>query len=88
VTYTIEWARRTQKQLEKLERTVQKRVVLAVLRLAEDPRPHGARCLVGRPGEYRVRVGDYRVVYEIQDDRLVILVVTAAHRREVYRDSG
>jgi mRNA interferase RelE/StbE len=85
MTYAVQWARTTLKQLEKLDRTAQKKIVLAVTKLADNPRPHGVKNLVTRPGDYRLRVGDYRVVYEIHDDRLVVLVVTVAHRREVYR---
>jgi mRNA interferase RelE/StbE len=85
VTYTVHWARKTVKQLGKLDRTAQKKIILAVTKLADNPRPHGAKSLVTRPGEYRIRVGDYRVVYEIHDDRLVVLVVAVAHRREIYR---
>jgi len=78
-------ARKTVKQLEKLDRIAQKKVVLAVTKLADDPRPHGVKSLVARPGEYRIRVGDYRVVYEIDDNRLLVLVVAVAHRRDAYR---
>jgi mRNA interferase RelE/StbE len=85
MTYTVQWARKTLKQLEKLDRTAQKKIVLAVTKLAGNPRPRGVKSLVTRPGEYRLRVGDYRVVYEIHDDRLVVLVVAVAHRREIYR---
>lgn len=87
MTYTVQWARKTLKQLDKLDRTAQKKIVLAVTKLADDPRPHGAKSLVTRPGEYRIRIGDYRVVYEIHDDQLVVLVVAVAHRRDVYRTS-
>lgn len=51
--------------------------------LGEDPRPPGARALRGRDG-YRVRVGDYRIIYTIRNDVLVVVVVTVGHRRDVY----
>lgn len=85
MTHTVHWARKTVKQLDKLDRTAQKKIVLAVTGLADNPRPRGARGPVTRPGEYRIRIGDYRVVYEIHDDRLIVLVVAVAHRREIYR---
>lgn len=85
MSYTVQWAHKTVKQLEKLDRPAQKKIVLAVTKLADNPRPPGVKSLVTRPGEYRIRIGDYRVVYEIHDDRLLVLVVTAAHRREAYR---
>ncbi|MGB6165779.1 MAG: type II toxin-antitoxin system RelE/ParE family toxin [Pseudonocardiaceae bacterium] len=61
MTYTVQWARKTLKQLEKLDRTAQKKIVLAVTKLVGNPRPHGVKSLVTRPGEYRLRVGDYSV---------------------------
>lgn len=51
--------------------------------LAQNPRPPGARALQGRPG-IRVRVGDYRIIYTIEDDVLVVVVVRLGHRRDVY----
>jgi mRNA interferase RelE/StbE len=59
--------------------------VAALVLLQTNPRPPGSTALVGRPGELRVRVGDHRIVYEIVDDRLVVLVLTIGHRRDVYR---
>ena len=50
-----------------------------------EPRPHGAKALRGEPGLLRVRVGDYRVIYTVEDNILLVLVVRIAHRREAYR---
>ena len=72
------------KELAKLDDDARQRVAEAISRLAIDPRPNGARKLKGRDG-YRVRVGDYRVLYTIADQVLQILVVQVGHRREVYR---
>lgn len=69
--------------LRKLDPPVQKRLHAAIALLAQDPRPPSSRPLKGRPG-YRVRVGDYRVIYTIHDDVLLIVVVTVGHRRDVY----
>lgn len=71
--------------LRKLDPPVAQRVRGAIALLADDPRPPGARPLRGRPA-YRVRVGDYRVIYTIEDDVLLVVVVDLGHRREVYRD--
>jgi mRNA interferase RelE/StbE len=60
------------------------RIRAAIALLAEEPRPPGARAFQGRPG-YRVRVGNYRIVYTVADDVLLVVVVTLAHRRDVYR---
>lgn len=69
--------------LRKIDPTAGDRIRSALALLSVDPRPPGARRLTGRPG-WRVRVGDYRVIYTIHDDVLVIVVVTVGHRREVY----
>lgn len=61
------------------------RIAATIDALAGDPRPSGCRKLAGTDRLYRVRVGDYRVVYEIHDDRLLVLVIKLGHRREVYR---
>jgi len=57
----------------------------AIELLADNPRPPAARQLVGGQGEWRVRVGDHRIVYEIGDAELVVLVLRVGHRREIYR---
>ena len=62
-----------------------RRVDARILALAEEPRPPAAVKMQGPEGYYRVRVGDYRVVYAIEDDVLLVLVVRIGHRREVYR---
>ena len=62
------------------------RIEGVVALLAENPRPPRATKLVGHRNRWRVRAGDYRILYEIHDDVLTILVIRVAHRREVYRD--
>ena len=61
----------------------QKRIHGAIALLGVDPRPPSAKALLGRPG-YRVRVGDYRIIYTIEDDLLLIVVVTLGHRKDIY----
>ena len=73
------------KALHRLERQDRGRVAEAILALAEDPRPHGCRKLAGPEAFCRIRVGDYRVIYEVQDRALVVLVLKLGHRRDVYR---
>lgn len=73
------------RQLRKLDRAAQARVGAAIDLLAATPRPSGATKLVGGDGEWRVRTGDYRIVYEIHDQVLLVLVVRVGHRREIYR---
>jgi mRNA interferase RelE/StbE len=87
VTYTIEWASSALGELRKLEQQPARRVLAAVSRLANDPRPAGTRPLTGHPiGTMRLRVGDYRVVYHMADREIIVTVVRVAHRRDVYRD--
>ena len=82
-TYRIELRPAAVRALRKLAPTVRPRIQGAIALLADDPRPPASRPLRGRPG-YRVRVGDYRIIYTISDDVLLIVVVALGHRREVY----
>jgi mRNA interferase RelE/StbE len=71
--------------LLKVDPKMRARIRGAVLKLAVDPRPPGARALKDRPGFLRVRIGDYRVIYTIKDDVLTVVAVRVGHRGEVYR---
>lgn len=86
MTYQIEIAPAAARRLRKLDPQVRRRIQAAIELLAENPRPPAATRLVGGHGEWRVRTGDHRIVYEIIDRRLVVLVVAVGHRRDVYRD--
>jgi mRNA interferase RelE/StbE len=81
--YRIELRPAAAKALRKLDPAIRLRIQGAIALLADDPRPPASRPLRGRPG-YRVRVGDYRIIYTIADDVLLIVVVALGHRREVY----
>lgn len=83
-TYEVEFSRHASRQLRKLEARTIRRLEGAIELLAGKPRPPAAKKLVGGAEEWRVRVGDHRVLYEIHDDRLLILVVAVGHRRQVY----
>ena len=85
MTYRVEVAEAAVRSLRKRDPTARRRVQAAIELLAEQPRPSGARRLVGGDGLMRVRTGDYRIVYEIHDDVLVVLVVAVGHRREICR---
>jgi mRNA interferase RelE/StbE len=84
--YTVRYDPRALKELAKLDRPVARRIVKFVDALSADPRPPGCRSLVGYPGLWRIRIGDYRVVYTVKDAELVVLVLRAAHRSESYRN--
>lgn len=84
MTYRIEIAPRALRQLRKLDAPARRRIQAVIELLAVEPRPNAAAKLVGGDGAWRVRTGDYRVVYEIHDDVLLVLVVAIGHRREIY----
>jgi len=84
-SYEIEITRTAEKQLKKLQRAEQGRVVAAVLRLADEPRPRGSRKLTGYDDVFRIRVGTYRILYSVSGRRLVIIILKVGHRRDVYR---
>lgn len=76
------------RDLRKLPTDVRPRVASRIDALAGDPRPAGVEALQGEPDLYRIRVGDYRVIYQIENKALVVLVVRIGHRREIYRRTG
>jgi mRNA interferase RelE/StbE len=85
MTYSIELTPSAAKAIARVQKSNRLRIVGAIELLAVQPRPPGATMLRGgEHGRWRVRVGDYRIVYAIEDDRLLVLVLRIAHRREVY----
>jgi mRNA interferase RelE/StbE len=83
VTYRVDVTPTARRALRKVTGQMRRRLEAAILLLAEDPRPPAARRLADSPA-YRVRIGDYRIVYEVHDDVLLIVIVTLGHRRDVY----
>ncbi len=81
----VEVAPAALRQLRKLDPPARRRVQAAIELLADQPRPPGATKLAGGDGEWRVRTGDYRIIYEIHDQALLVLVVAVGHRRDIYR---
>ncbi|WP_428340787.1 type II toxin-antitoxin system RelE family toxin [Mycobacterium sp.] len=86
MTYQVRRTRRVEREIRAIEKRDRLRIEGVIALLAENPRPPRATKLVGQRNRWRVRAGDYRIVYEIEDDVLSILVIRVAHRREVYRD--
>jgi mRNA interferase RelE/StbE len=82
--YTVQVSKRASQEIAKLGSDLQSRVVARLEALAEDPRPPGCKKLAGSD-YWRIRIGEYRAVYSIQDQQLLVLVIHVAHRREVYR---
>lgn len=85
MTYRVTIARGAAKVFRGLHPQVVARLKATIQALAEDPRPPGSLQLSGGDGEFRIRVGDYRIIYDVQDDELIILVLRVGYRREVYR---
>ncbi|MCK4934831.1 MAG: type II toxin-antitoxin system RelE/ParE family toxin [Simkaniaceae bacterium] len=83
--YHIELARGVEKQLRKLPKSDLKKIAKKIDKLAIKPLPPGNEKLKGHDNLYRVRQGDYRIVYSIFEDKLVVCIVKVGHRREVYR---
>ena len=85
MSYRVTLAPAAARQLRKQDPRIRRRLQAALDLLAVEPRPPAATRLVGGSGEWRVRTGDYRIIYEIKDDELLVLVLQVGHRREVYR---
>jgi len=83
--YQVVIERRAEKDMGRLSAPIHRRVSDAILALASDPRPAGCRKLVGGSDDWRIRVGDYRVIYQIADTVRVVRVHRVRHRREAYR---
>ena len=83
--YRIDFKPSAEKSLAKLPTGLQKRIVRAVELLAATPRPHGVVKMAGDENLWRIRAGDFRVVYEIHDSVLFVMVLRVGHRREIYR---
>ena len=83
-SYRVEIARTAAKDLRGIDRKWIPRIVAAIETLESDPRPTGCKKLVGSDHTYRLRIGDYRVIYDIHDATLIVLVVRIRHLRDVY----
>ncbi len=81
--YKITISKTAQKQLDKLQDNIADRLIGAIYSLADDPRPTGCKKLKGRDG-YRIRDGDYRIIYNIFDNILLIDVIALGHRKDIY----
>lgn len=83
--YTIEIVPQAEKAIRKLPRELRERIDRAILTLANDPRPSGVTKLTGYTNQYRIRVGDWRIRYAIEDDKLLVLVLVVLPRDKAYR---
>lgn len=85
MAYTVVIDTRAAKEIRALPKVDQARVVARIEALADDPRPPGCVKLAGATDLWRIRSGDYRIIYQIVDDRLIVTVVKVGNRRDVYR---
>lgn len=83
--YTVNFTTGAAREIRKLDTSARRRILGSIAELGTDPRPKGCRKLAGEPSAWRIRIGDHRVLYEIQDSILTVTVVRVAHRREVYK---
>jgi mRNA interferase RelE/StbE len=83
--YEILLERNAERDLKKLPKDMFDRAVLSIKFLAQNPKPHGSRKIVGSKNDWRIRVGDYRVIYEIDEEGRVVKIMRIRHRREAYR---
>ena len=83
--YVVQFTSSSAKEYRTLPKQIQNRVKALIDKLIENPRPVGVKKLVARDSYYRMRIGDYRIVYEIVENQILILVTRIRHRREAYR---
>ena len=84
MAYRVEIRRQARKELARIEAEARQRIAQAIDALGDDPRPPGCKKLQGSP-YWRIRVGVYRVIYQVEEGRLLVLVLEVGHRKEVYR---
>jgi mRNA interferase RelE/StbE len=83
--YQVLISRSAERQLKKLSPQAQRKVAAVIMSLAVDPRPYGSKKLSGTMCSYRIRIGDYRAIYDIYEREVVVSVLKVGHRRDVYR---
>lgn len=85
MSYSIQLTSKAQKSLKKLEKRILIKIASLIDSLQDSPRPNGVKKMKGHDNRYRVREGDYRVVYQIDDGQLLILIIDLGHRKDIYR---
>ncbi len=84
-SYRVELARSAEKDLRKIDPARLSGIFQALESLSTNPRPTGVKKLAGAEHTYRVRIGSYRIVYDLEDDKLIVFVIRIAHRKEAYK---
>lgn len=85
MSYAVTLRPAARRSIRQLDKPVQKGIAEALRALADEPRPAGVKALTGAHGFLRIRVGDYRIIYTVDDDKLIILIVDLGHRSAIYR---
>lgn len=88
MSYEVKFSKGAKKQFRKLPLDVQQRIQTKINDLAIEPRPNGVKKLQGDDNSYRLRVGDYRVIYEVVDNVLIVTVIKIGHRSDIYKDES
>jgi len=83
--YEVYLERAAERDVKRLSASVFQRIISHIRALSEDPRPSGCRKITGSKSDWRIRIGEYRVIYEIDEKKKVVRVFRVSHRREVYR---
>ena len=83
--YEVLLERRAERDLKKLSQAMFYRVIPQIKELSENPRPSGCRKITGSKNDWRIRIGDYRIIYEIDEKEKAVKVMRIKHRREVYK---
>ncbi len=83
--FRIDYKKAARKELKKLDQSARERIGAAIDALGSEPHPPGSRKMVGSEALFRIRVGDYRVIYEVQNKLLTIFVIRIGHRKDIYR---
>ncbi|MEO1126977.1 MAG: type II toxin-antitoxin system RelE/ParE family toxin [Cyanobacteria bacterium J06635_15] len=86
MTYQVVFKPAAQRQLKKLTPAVQKRLIELIESLTDEPRPPNCKKLKGRLDQYRLRSGDYRIIYSINNATLIVKVIKVGHRRDIYEE--
>jgi mRNA interferase RelE/StbE len=84
-SFNLYWRKSTRKDLRRIPREMVSRIIAQIEKLADEPLPHGSEKLTGSEHTYRIRIGDYRVVYELLHDAKIVEIQRVRHRKDVYR---
>jgi mRNA interferase RelE/StbE len=85
-SFSLQWRKSTRKDLRRISRDMVSRIIAEVEKLADEPLPHGCEKLTSSEHTYRIRVGDYRVIYELLRDPKIVEIPRVRHRKDVYRE--